>query len=193
MLINRFSSLYTWNESQINCVSTYNCNYIKITDYYVRSSAPAPRRPTPNSKLTSPKQSVTNQDSYVTNGHNIRPTDDTQRNPSSTIKSGGKLVSPAYSCRNGEVSDARVRHIKSSQRQLPPDPQSTGLGQVKPTDEPDFSRVRQQVGNNQLKPDDESDFSRLLNFSSNKRVTPSPLKRLSGLVRIFSFTQNRIN
>ena len=164
-----------------------------FSDYSVRSSAPVPRRPTP-SKLTSPKQSVTNHDSYVTNGHKIRPTDEPDccapRNLSSTNKSGGILVSPAYSCRNGEVSDARVRHIKSSQRQLPPDPQS--VGQLKVTDEPDFSRVRQQIGNNKLKPDDESDFSRLLHFSSNKRVTPSPLKRLSGLVRIHSDFCNNI-
>ncbi len=165
--------------------------FFYFADFCVRSSAPAPRRPTPNTKQISPKQGVTNHDYYVTNGHKIRSTDEpdcsTPRNLSSTSKSGGKLVSPAYSCRNGEVSDARVRHIKSSQRQLPPDPQPAGLGQLKSTDEPDFSRVRQQIGTNQLKPDDEADFSRLLHFSSSKRVTPSPLKRLSGLVRMHMF------
>lgn len=177
--------------SALSLTKIIHYRFFYFSDFCVRSSAPAPRRPTPNTKQISPKQGVTNHDYYVTNGHKIRSTDEpdcsTPRNLSSTSKSGGKLVSPAYSCRNGEVSDARVRHIKSSQRQLPPDPQPAGLGQLKSTDEPDFSRVRQQIGTNQLKPDDESEYSRLLHFSSSKRVTPSPLKRLSGLVRINIF------
>ena len=86
-------------------------------------------------------------------------------------KSGSKLVSPEYSCRNGEVSDAKVRHIKSNPRP------ETGSNQFPAKDEPDFSRVRPK-----FKADEESEFSRLLNFSSHKRITPSPLKRLSGLV-----------
>ena len=129
-------------------------------------------------KPTSPPRS-TNIGS-VSNGH--------PHDRSLTGKSGSKLVSPEYSCRNGEVSDAKVRHIKSSQRQdragsnqfSPPPP---------PPDEPDFSRVRPKTNS-----DEDSEFARLLNFSSTgKRVTPSPLKRLSGLVSIASTLESVIS
>ena len=139
----------------------------------------------------SPKKSISsNQANFKTqqNGHrqkffeqpassNQSPTGKSGTKPVSpdrsclTGRSGAKLVSPEYSSRNGNVADARVRHIKPSQ---------TGSKPV--TDEPDFSRVR----NNQLKPENEdSEFSRLMQLGSGKRVTPSPLKRLSGLVRNF--------
>jgi hypothetical protein len=101
--------------------------------------------------------------------------EDTDFCPRNT-SSSAKLVSPAYSCRNGQVSDARVRNIKSSQRQTVPS--ESGINQLKPKDEPDYSRLRHANPSS----NDEADFSRLLHFNSTKRVTPSPLKRLSGLV-----------
>jgi hypothetical protein len=156
----------------------------------------------------SPKKSISsNQANFKTqqNGHrqkffeqpassNQSPTGKSGTKPVSpdrsclTGRSGAKLVSPEYSSRNGNVADARVRHIKPSQ---------TGSKPV--TDEPDFSRVRNnqlkpenevsdfsRIRNNQLKPENEdSEFSRLMQLGSGKRVTPSPLKRLSGLVRNF--------